>query len=1003
MSHISITASRLSAEMASEDATSLDLSGRFLRRKSRLPMRLHRYTRLEALWLSGNKLSDIPREFAARWQHLTFLELSDNRFTEFPREVLSLGAHLTCLALDNSLLKSLPAAISRLVALQTLGLDTNLLTQLPDEIGQLKSLKHLRLRWNELVDLPASLADLSNLEDLLLSNNKLTCVPACVCRLRRLRRLNLCNGGFSLFERSHNNIVALPDEIAQCTELRSLTISHNPHFSVLPRGFLTLSTLGNLREIELSGTSILMSFNSEKCHRGTVPLPLRLYHHSVAMHSKMAVKTVILGSSTPLCLKFLHVFSADCAPGSEDGETRVEMTGCNVFCNPINGDRCDACKSGNSCVIGVTSLHVPSSMLPLLKRLTITSNSVCTVVVDVASFDGEVDEQQFEEHVGQYMDALKQCMVERVTFQILYLNSRSDDAVNVGDAASAIQPKLIGEVLERMAEWKKHLQGRRRISHERMAKAVQELEACQLQHRSQVADDGNADSASARQCCEAIGQSIEDIKRCIAAIDKERRCLPTLLNSGSVLQSPNHPLIGYSDTLRQLAYPTEDTLIFFYTACETEVVEGEHSKKGSTWPKVQFPSLIIDVKEALRQHGGWFSEADIMTIFLAKLPEQQRKDAAKVERYFCRVLEYLHESSEFLCVPALAPSYHSSPGQSKGKASSTWDDFCVVIMCKYILSSTFAQNFADVLLRRREHLKRNGPPNGLIPLEQFHDDLREVSSSEDLDSLQEALVDKDICLICSVPSPDEQQTTSTDPTTPTHALVPFILDSEPSFSSQEPLSEVYPLDSARSQDQLLPEGPLSEACPLGSTRPQDQRFHDIVLCLEFSNQHLPTNLVHRLAVLAHRDLGAEVSVLQHYRGGFCGQLSSAAHGSTCGHGVFFDARVSVSLSRLVLRSSTACLLYEAVWVPVLRIYAILERLLERSPDVKFLLHALCQECLDEGQHSSTAPVQPCLSRARALDQGAVEARNRDVNSDMPCSDAHHKMDPFLVFCPHPGD
>ena len=154
--------------------------------------------------------SELPRRSAdfndVAWLNQTYVDVF-NQIEETPvRE--------TNLFIDQSLLRTLPANISKLTALkelscpqkglhtlppeigmlaslETLGLASNLLKALPPEIGQLKSLKTLDMPNNDLKILPPEIGQLTALEILDVSGSPLTDMPPAIGQLTSLEWINL--------------------------------------------------------------------------------------------------------------------------------------------------------------------------------------------------------------------------------------------------------------------------------------------------------------------------------------------------------------------------------------------------------------------------------------------------------------------------------------------------------------------------------------------------------------------------------------------------------------------------------------------------------------------------------------------------------------------------------------------------------------------------------------------------------------------------------------------
>jgi Leucine-rich repeat (LRR) protein len=159
------------------NATTLDLSNLGL---INLPVELFELSSLTELYLSHNKLVNIPKEISS----LTHLDLNYNQLVAIPKEIGQLSS-LTKLYLSYNKLLAIPKEIGQLSSLTGLDLDNNELVSIPKEIGQLSSLTYLFLYHNQLVDIPKEIGQLSSLTHLYLYNNQLTSLPIELIQLRQ--------------------------------------------------------------------------------------------------------------------------------------------------------------------------------------------------------------------------------------------------------------------------------------------------------------------------------------------------------------------------------------------------------------------------------------------------------------------------------------------------------------------------------------------------------------------------------------------------------------------------------------------------------------------------------------------------------------------------------------------------------------------------------------------------------------------------------------------------
>jgi leucine-rich repeat protein SHOC2 len=157
-----------------------------------VPPALAKLTRLRALDLSFNRLSELPDLSAL--EHLEQLSLGGNPLQAFPEWVFALEElrHLSFGAQRKSPAPpAVPSGIGRLSKLERAWLDG--VASLPDDVGALAALKELRLAGVE--DLPASIGRLKNLE---------------VLQVARLG--------------TKATLRSLPEELGQLSSLKELTV-----------------------------------------------------------------------------------------------------------------------------------------------------------------------------------------------------------------------------------------------------------------------------------------------------------------------------------------------------------------------------------------------------------------------------------------------------------------------------------------------------------------------------------------------------------------------------------------------------------------------------------------------------------------------------------------------------------------------------------------------------------------------------------------------------------
>lgn len=151
---------------------------------------------LEILNLSGNRLSELPEDFA-RLRRLKILFCSDNDFNHLPA-VLGACPSLEMIGfkanrIDTVDETALPPSLRWLI------LTDNLIDRLPESIGHCPGMRKLMLAGNQLEHLPETMAACVNLELIRLSANRFHEFPAWLFELPRLAWLGL--GGNPCAER----------------------------------------------------------------------------------------------------------------------------------------------------------------------------------------------------------------------------------------------------------------------------------------------------------------------------------------------------------------------------------------------------------------------------------------------------------------------------------------------------------------------------------------------------------------------------------------------------------------------------------------------------------------------------------------------------------------------------------------------------------------------------------------------------------------------------------
>ncbi len=226
-----------------------------------IPTYIYRYTKVENLTLSNNRLKDLPSEIK-RLSHLETLNIDNNSFVSIPTALSELNS-LTSLDISSNQLSNIDFSVLP-AKLKYLFLDNNNITEVSDDIYKFKDLKRISAKSNrivtvsnkifaipELLSLELSHNNLkefdvlfhgkSSLKKLDLRHNKIRSLPLGLAKLQHLETLHLSN----------NQINNIPDMILSAlTKMQTLDISHN-QVSAIP------ASLGNLKELQ----HLTMSFN----------------------------------------------------------------------------------------------------------------------------------------------------------------------------------------------------------------------------------------------------------------------------------------------------------------------------------------------------------------------------------------------------------------------------------------------------------------------------------------------------------------------------------------------------------------------------------------------------------------------------------------------------------------------------------------------------------------------------------------------------------------------
>lgn len=171
---------------------------------------------LEILDLSGNQLSDLPKELS-QLTNLRIIFASNNLFTHLP-DVLGTLPKLEMVGFKTNQIKtvseqSLPAQLRWLI------LTDNAIEVLPHSLGERPRLQKLALAGNKIRVLPESMKNLSNLELVRLSANQLTEFPEFLIKLPKLAWLAFAGNPFCKHPSSLDSVPAVS---SQCYSLNQV-------------------------------------------------------------------------------------------------------------------------------------------------------------------------------------------------------------------------------------------------------------------------------------------------------------------------------------------------------------------------------------------------------------------------------------------------------------------------------------------------------------------------------------------------------------------------------------------------------------------------------------------------------------------------------------------------------------------------------------------------------------------------------------------------------------
>ncbi len=231
----------------------------------RLPSDMHvgAAETLKELHLGYNLITTLTDSTVFKLNQLLLLDLQHNQLSEVPVMITSLVT-LEYLDLRNNSLKQIPPEIGLMPALKKIFLEGNMLKGMPSELytkGSLAILNHLKKRVTSNEVQPASTSATQFIPmngTVNITDSKLKEIPMEIFAQPLLKRLcaasnqiatippTIQNAAQSLIQLdlSKNKISLIPIELAQCSHLEELNLSHNLLVDITP--LLTLSRLTTL-------------------------------------------------------------------------------------------------------------------------------------------------------------------------------------------------------------------------------------------------------------------------------------------------------------------------------------------------------------------------------------------------------------------------------------------------------------------------------------------------------------------------------------------------------------------------------------------------------------------------------------------------------------------------------------------------------------------------------------------------------------------------------------
>lgn len=203
---------------------------------------------------------------------LESLEISNFAIESFP-EIKEPNKKLKELSLTRNKLKTLPASISNLVALENLQ-SSNPLTELPESFSQLKNLKQLGLNYTEFSEFPKSIFNLDKLTVLYVSgvykgSVKMKELPDLFHQLPNLKEFGLTNASLTELPKSFSSLKKLEKIALSSNQFKSFpeVLAANKNLSYVPFDTNPLQFelfLASVKKIKWRGLFFLNETNLSK-------------------------------------------------------------------------------------------------------------------------------------------------------------------------------------------------------------------------------------------------------------------------------------------------------------------------------------------------------------------------------------------------------------------------------------------------------------------------------------------------------------------------------------------------------------------------------------------------------------------------------------------------------------------------------------------------------------------------------------------------------------------